>query len=263
MLLENKNAVVYGASGSVGGAVSRAFAREGATVFLAGRTLATLDRVAEDIRAAGGTAETAQLDALDERAVDEHADAVAERAGGIDVSFNAIFNQDVQGKPLAEMPFEDFAQPVANALRNQFLTTRAVARHMVRRGSGVILTIASGTREPFPTIGGTIVAWGVIESSCRQWASELGPLGVRVVWLRTAGIPDAIPDTGNALADLGTGFGAGMTRDEVIAEMRSSTMLKRLPTLADVGNVAAFMGSDRARTMTATVANITCGQVVD
>jgi 3-oxoacyl-[acyl-carrier protein] reductase len=263
MLLENKNAVIYGGSGSVGGAVARAFAREGARVFLAGRTLAPLDRVAEDIRAAGGAAETARLDALDEQAVDQHADAVAERAGGIDISFNAIFNQDVQGKPLIEMPLDDFARPVMNAVRNQFLTTRAVARHMARRGSGVILTIASGTREPFPAIGGTIVAWGVIESVCRQWASELGPLGIRVVWLRTAGIPESIPDTGDPVADLGTGFGTGMTRDDIIAGMRDSTMLRRLPTLADVGNVAAFMASDQASTMTATVANITCGQVVD
>jgi 3-oxoacyl-[acyl-carrier protein] reductase len=263
MLIEDKTAVIYGGSGSVGGAVARAFAREGAKVFLAGRTLATLDKVAEGIRAAGGVAETAQVDALDEKAVDRHADAVAEKAGGIDISFNASFNQDVQGKPLIEMGFEDFARPIANAMRNQFLTTRAAARHMTERGSGVILTIASGTREPFPTIGGTIVAWGVIESICRQWASERGPQGIRVAWLRTAGIPESIPDTGDPVADLGTGFGAGATRDDIIAGMRDATMLKRLPTLADVGNVAAFMASDQARTMTATVANITRGQVVD
>jgi len=263
MLLESKNAVIYGGGGSVGGAVARAFAREGAKVFLAGRTLATLDKVAVEIRAAGGAAETAQVDALDEKAVDKHADAVVEKTGSIDVSFNAIFNGDVQGTPLIEMPFEGFARPIANAMRNQFLTTRAVARHMLERRSGVILTIASGAREPFPTLGGTIVAWGVIETICRQWASELGPQGIRVAWLRTAGLPESIPDTGDAVADLGTGFGAGMTRDEIIAEMREATMLKRLPSLADVGNVAAFMASDQARTMTATVANITCGQVVD
>jgi 3-oxoacyl-[acyl-carrier protein] reductase len=90
MLLQNKNAVVYGGAGSIGGAVSRAFAREGAKVFLAGRTLESLERVAEGIRSAGGEAETAQLDALDGKAVDEHADAVAAKAGGLDISFNLI-----------------------------------------------------------------------------------------------------------------------------------------------------------------------------
>src|SRR5215207_3462545 len=103
MLLEDRNAIVYGGGGSVGGAVARAFAREGAKVFLAGRTLATLDEVAQEIRSAGGVAETAQVDALDEQAVDEHADAVAEKAGGIDISFNLISYEDVQGTPLAEM----------------------------------------------------------------------------------------------------------------------------------------------------------------
>jgi len=212
MLLEHKTAVVYGGAGSVGGAVARAFAREGAKVFLAGRTLATLDQVAKEIRAAGGVAETAQVDALDEKAVDRHADAVAAQAGGIDISFNAIVNDDVQGIPLAELPFERFARPIAKAMRNQFLTARAVARHMTGRGSGVILTITGGDREAVPTLGGTLVAWAAIEAQCRQWACELGPQGIRVVWLRTTGLPEAIPDTGDAVADLGTGFGQGMTR---------------------------------------------------
>src|SRR5215216_2418170 len=233
MLLENKNAVVYGGSGSVGGAGARVFAREGAKVFLAGRTLATLEEVAEEISAAGGVAETAQVDALDEEAVEKHANAVVEKAGGIDMSFNAIMNDDVQGKPLAEMPFDDFARPITKAKKNQFLTARAVARHMIEQGSGVILTITGGYREAFPTIGGTVVAWAAIEAQCRQWACELGPQGVSVVWLRTTGLPEAIPDTGDAAADLGTGFGQGMRRAEIIAGMQQATMLGRLPTLAE------------------------------
>jgi len=204
MLLEDKNAIVYGGGGSVGGAVTRAFAREGAKVFLAGRTQATVEVVAQEIRSAGGMAETAQVDALDEKAVEEH--TVAEEAGGIDISFNAIFNDDVQGKLLAEMPFEHFARPITKAMRNQFLTARAVARHMVEQGSGVILTITGGYREAFPFIGGTVVAWAAIEAQCWQWACELGPQGVRVVWLRTTGIPETIPDSGDAAADLGTGY---------------------------------------------------------
>jgi len=263
MLLENKNAVIYGGSGSVGGAVARAFAREGARVFLAGRTLATLEEVAEEITASGGVAERAQVDALDEKAVEEHADAVAEKAGGIDISFNAIFNDDVQGKPLAEMPFEHFARPISKAMRNQFLTARAVARHMAARGSGVILTITGGYREAFPTIGGTVVAWAAIEAQCRQWASELGPQGIRVVWLRTTGLPETIPDTGDAATDLGTGYGEGMTREEIIAGMREQTILKRLATLDELRKVAAFMASDGADPMTATFANITCGALLD
>jgi NAD(P)-dependent dehydrogenase (short-subunit alcohol dehydrogenase family) len=263
MLLENKNAVVYGGSGSVGGAGARVFAREGAKVFLAGRTLATLEEVAEETSAAGGVAETAQVDALDEEAVEKHANAVAEKAGGIDMSFNAIMNDDVQGNPLAEMPFDDFARPITKAMRDQFLTARAVARHMVKRGSGVILTITGGDREAVSTIGGTVVAWAAIEAQCRQWACELGPQGIRIVWRHATDLPEAIPHTGDTVADLGTGFGEDTTCEEVIAGMREETMLNQLPTLAELGTVAAFIASDRASAMTATLANITFGSFLD
>ena len=260
MLLENKNAVIYGGGGSVGGAVARALAREGAKVFLAGRTLATLDKVAQQIAASGGVAETARVDALDERAVDEHADSVAEKAGGIDVSFNAISHGDVHGTPLAGMPLEDFARPITNAMRTQFLTARAAARHMIKRGSGVILSITATTaRMAIPNVGGTGVTFDAIESLCRQWACELGPQGIRVVWLQTTGLPEAISDTLDFFPDYGTG--ARMTREELIAGLQGETMLNRLTSLAEVGNVAAFMVSDRASGMTASAANITCGSV--
>jgi 3-oxoacyl-[acyl-carrier protein] reductase len=146
MLLENKNAVIYGAGEAIGGAVSRAFAREGARVFLTSRTLESLEEVAEEIRSAGGLAETAQVDALDEMVVDEHTDTVAASAGGIDISFNLISYGDVQGTPLVEMPLEDFERPVATAVRTQFLTSRAAARHMVGVGlPSSQLAVLSGT----------------------------------------------------------------------------------------------------------------------
>jgi 3-oxoacyl-[acyl-carrier protein] reductase len=259
MLLEDKTAVIYGGAGSVGAAVARAFAREGARVFLAGRTLATLDAVADEIAGAGGAVETARVDALDERAVDAHADAVAERAGGIDVSFNAIGHGDVHGLPLLEMPFEDFARPVMNAMRSQFLTTRAAARHMVRQGSGVVMAITATTaRLSIPEIGGTGVTFDAIESLSRQWACELGRYGVRVVWLQTTGLPEAVTDA--VQPAYGTGAGDGMTRAELIAWLEGSTMLNRLTTLAEVGNVAAFMASDLAGATTGASANIACGQ---
>jgi 3-oxoacyl-[acyl-carrier protein] reductase len=260
VLLENKNAVIYGAGGSIGGAVARAFAGEGAKVFLAGRTVATLDRVAEEISAAGGEAETAPVDALDEKAVDQHADAVAERAGSIDVSFNAIGHGDVHGTPLLEMPFEDFVRPIDIAMRSLFLTARAAARHMVEQGSGVILAITATTaRLAIPQVGGTGITFDAIESLCRQWACELGPLGIRVAWLQTTGIPEALADTGGLGPDYGTG--TAMTPQEHIAWMQGKTMLRRLTTLAEVGNMAAFMASDRAGAMTASGANLTCGSV--
>jgi 3-oxoacyl-[acyl-carrier protein] reductase len=262
MLLERKNAVVYGGAGRVGRAVARAFAKEGARVFLAGRTLATLDEVAAELAGAGGAVETAQVDALDERAVDEHADAVVEGAGGIDVSFNAIGRDDLHGVPLVEMSFEDFARPTMVAMRAQFLTTRAAARHMTRQGSGVIMEITATTaRLAIPEVGGTGVAFDAIESQCRQWACELGRHGVRVVWLQTTGLPEALADSVEVFPAYGTGSVAGMTRTELVAWMRRYTQLDRLTSLAEIGSVAAFMASDRASAMTAAGVNLTCGQV--
>ena len=84
MSLEGKTAVIYGGGGSIGGAVARAFAREGAGVFLAGRTLERLEAVANEIRKAGGMAEVAEVDALDEHplsSIDVRIDANGLRAG--------------------------------------------------------------------------------------------------------------------------------------------------------------------------------------
>ncbi len=260
LLLERKNAVIYGGAGSVGAAVARAFAREGARVFLAGRTRATLDQVAEELSGSGGSVETAEVDALDQRAVDEHADAVAARAGGIDVSFNAISHGDVHGVPLLELSLEDFARPITVAMRSQFLTTRAAARHMTRQGSGVIMAITATTARPaLPEVGGTGVTFDAIESQCRQWARELGPHGVRVVWLQTTGLPEALAD--GIHPAYGAGPADGMTRAELIAWMRRSTQLNRLTSLAELGDVAAFIASDHAAAMTATGVNLTCGHV--
>src|SRR5215468_1876708 len=119
MLLEKKNAIIYGGGGALGGGIARAFAREGATVFLAGRTCDTLERVAADIAAAGGSAEVAVLDALDEQAVDEHARAVVARVGSLDVSVNVVSRGDVQGVPLVGMSAADFLRPVVTGLTSR------------------------------------------------------------------------------------------------------------------------------------------------
>jgi 3-oxoacyl-[acyl-carrier protein] reductase len=252
VLLKGKNAVIYGAGGSIGGAVARAFAAEGAAVHLAGRTLESLEKVAEEIRSAGGAAETAQLDALDERAVDEHADAVAASAGSLDISFNLITHPSTHGIPLAEMAVEDYTGEVMTAVTTTFLTARAAARHMIRQGSGVILAFG-GTGEPIRDyyIGGTQVALGAIDLMRRQLAAELGPHGIRIVTLSSGGVPESLPDGGKGLEDV------------IERTIVSQTMLGRAATLEDVGNVAAFVASDRARAMTGATANVSCGALVD
>jgi 3-oxoacyl-[acyl-carrier protein] reductase len=249
MLLQQKVAVIYGGGGSIGGAVARAFAREGAMVFLAGRTPATLDATADDIRANGGSAQTTVVDALDEAAVNAFVDAVAAQAGRVDISFNAIAVGDIQ-KPLLELSVDDFLQPIATAMRTQFLTSKAAARHMLAHGGGVILQFGGGGPQTVAGIGGFKVALDAMEGLRRQWALELGRHGVRVVTLKTGGIPESISDDDPA-------------RPAIEQGTVEATLLGRAATLADVGNVAAFVASDLARTLTSTDVNISCGAIVD
>ncbi len=261
MLLANKNAVIYGAGGAIGGAVARAFAREGARVFLAGRTQATLDTVAQHITAAGGAAEVAQVDAFDEQAVEGHARSIAAKAGRLDISFNAVGIEDFQGTALAEMSLASFIQPITLAMQTQFLTARAVAPHMVRQGSGVIMTITAGpARVGTPLVGGFGAMCAAIEGFARQLAAELGPQGVRVVCLRSAGSPES-----PGLDEVFTlnAQNAGMTRADLEASYAAGIPLRRFPRLAEVGNVAAILASDLASPMTGTIGNITCGATVD
>ena len=261
MLLENKTAVIYGAGGDIGSAVARAFAREGARLFLAGRTLAPLSAVAEEITRAGGKAEVAQVDALDEQAVEQHLGQVVQKAGGIDISFNAIGIGYVQGAPLIEMTLAEFTQPIADAMTTQFVTMTAAGRHMIRKGSGVILAItATPGRRFIPNTGNFGVACAAIENLCRQLAGELGPAGIRVICLRSAGSPDA-PKLDNffrQLAEL-----ADVSREAFEAGLAERTLLKRLPRVTEVANAAVLMASDRASAMTGTVADVTCGDTAD
>ena len=253
MLLNNKIAVIYGAGGPIGGAVARAFAREGAKVFLTGRTLAKLTKLAKEITVAGGVAQTARVDAFDEKAVEKHAAAVVAQSGVIDVSFNAVgIVGSIQATPLIELSADDISLPVKNRVATNFLTAQVAARHMLTKRSGVILMItATPARMAWPLTGSFGIEGAAIEGLCRSLASELSPQGVRVICLRSAGSPESFPDA------------PGKTREEITAMLAERTLLGRPPLLAEVGNVAAFMASDYASPMTATVANITCGTIVD
>ena len=252
-LLENKVALVYGAGGAVGGAVSRAFAREGAAVFLSGRTLGAVEAVAAEIRAGGGAAESSRVDALDEDAVERHVAAVVDVTGHVDVVLNAIGVSAVQGVALTDIRCDDFAAPIATWTRAQFLSARVAARHMARARSGVILMLsASPARLAVALTGGFGVACAAIEGLSRTLAAELGPQGVRVVCLR----PHRIGDT------LG-GADFAMPPAEFRRLIEKMTLLGRLPTLGEVASTAVFLASDAAAAMTGAVANLTCGMAAD
>src|SRR5689334_11644548 len=233
MLLENKNAIIYGAGGAIGGGVARTFAREGARVFLAGRTREKLDALAQEIRAAGGQAEAAALDALDEAAVEAHVQAVAAQAGSVDVSINLVTRGDVQGTRLLDMQTDDFMRPIVNGVRSNYITARAAARQMVQQGAGVILMITSGSGEAWTPpevwpMGGTGPADAATESFMRYLAAEAGPRGVRAACLWTAGVVmenDPLNEAKDMLAKI--------------------SILRKRPTIQQFADTAAFIASER------------------
>lgn len=257
-LLEGRNAIVYGGGGGIGGAVSRTFARDGARVFLAGRTRETLEAVAKDIEAAGGTAHVAVVDALDEAAVDAHVDDVVARAGSIDVSFNLISRGDVQGTPLVEMTTDDLLRAPIAGLRSTFLTARAAARRMIAQRSGVILHLNSASGDAsMPGMGSTGPADAAVESFMRYLAAEVGPSGVRVCGIWTAGVKETLG------SDKLTEVNPDTPDPQMVIDMISGmAALRRTPRLADVAETAAFLASDRAAGITGSMSNVTAGLVL-
>lgn len=262
MMLTDKAAVIYGAGGAIGGAVARACAREGAEVFLTGRRLAPVEAVAKEIVAAGGSAEAAEVDALDERAVDQHLQSVIDRAGRVDISFNAIGIPNPKVRvPLVELDVEQFSLPIATYTRSYFLTARQAARRMVAKGSGVIMTVtATLSRTGTPLVGGGGPAMAAVEALTRDLSAELAPQGVRVVGLRPQGIPET--------RRIREGFeryarASGVTWEQFHEALASRTHARRLSTLAEVAEMAVLMASDRASGMTGTVVNLSMGSLDD
>jgi NAD(P)-dependent dehydrogenase (short-subunit alcohol dehydrogenase family) len=274
MLLQDRTAVIYGGGGAIGGAVARVFAREGARVFIAGRTQEKLDAVAADIIAASGAVETAQVDAFDLRAVQKHADAIAAKAGSIDIALNAVSVMHDQGTMLADLSLEDFMRPVEGFLRTLFVTSKAVAPHMGGKRPGVILTLSTpGSKMAAPGALGYVVTCAGKEAFSRVLAAELAPRNIRVVCIRPHAISDA-PAAGSYTKDVfktlmwyrsDGSAAADLPVEQWLpkSEMAQHTLLKRLPTLSEVAEAAAFLASERAGAMTGTVANLSCGALVD
>jgi NAD(P)-dependent dehydrogenase (short-subunit alcohol dehydrogenase family) len=262
-MLKNKVAVIYGAGGGIGGAVARAFASEGANVFVTGRHLAPVEVVAKDVVSAGGSAEAAEVDTLDEQAVDKHLQSVIDKAGRVDISFNAVGIPDAKilGVPLVEIDVEQFSLPIASYTRSYFLTARLAARRMVQNKSGVIMRVtALHSRTGLPLVGGYGPAQAAMEALTRDLSAELAPQGIRVVGLR----PQAMPESGTIKrAFEPRAKASGMTWEQWQAMLASRTHTRRLMTLEEMANVAVFLASDKASGMTGTTVNLTMGSLDD
>ena len=262
-MLKDKVAVIYGAAGGIGGAVARAFAQEGAKVFLAGRRRASVEAIANEIHSAGGFAKAAEVDALEEQAVEKHLQSVIDEARRVDISFNAagFSNAKVLGVPLVELDLKQFSLPITDYTTSFFLTARLAARWMVPNKSGVIMTVtALPGRTGTPLNGGYGSAQAAKEALTRDLSTELAPHGIRVVSLRPHGMPET--KTMKEVFELKASR-AGMTWEQFQTFLANWSHPRRVMKLEEVANMAVFIASDKASGMTGTTVNLTMGGVAD
>jgi NAD(P)-dependent dehydrogenase (short-subunit alcohol dehydrogenase family) len=269
MLLKDKITVIYGAGGNVGSAIARKFALEGARVYLTARSLEPIKKLADELSSSNDDVRAAAVDALDEKAIERHLDSVLDEAGRLDISFNAVgvhanivAEKGMQGIPLTDIPLESFTQPISTYTQTHFLTGRAAVRRMIEKGTqGVILMhTPEPARMGLPFLGGMAPAWAAMEALCRSFSAEFASRGIRVICLRTTGIPET--------TTIETVFGIhakvmGVGWDQVRGLMESSTHARRSSTLEELTGAAAFLASDLAKGMTGTVANLTLGKAAD
>jgi NAD(P)-dependent dehydrogenase (short-subunit alcohol dehydrogenase family) len=253
MLLKNKIAIIYGAGGSLGGAIAHAWAKEGAKVFVTGHNLKPVQQLADEIRHANGEAEAAEVDALNDKSVNDFINKVVKKAGSIDMSFNLINLKDIQGIPLVDLPFDDFVRPVKRAMESHFITATATGRVMIKQRSGVILSLtATPGGIGYPHAGGFGPACRLIENISLALAAELGAYGIRVVNIRSAGSPDTQVFK-DAIAH------GGARAVDFIKKIEDDTMLKKMPVMNDIANIAVFLASDMAAAITGVTVDATCG----
>ena len=263
-ILEQKHAVVFGAGGSIGSAVAKELAAEGAEVFLAGRTKSNVEEVAKQITAAGGCAHMAVLDALDDAAINNYMDGIAKQNGRIDVVLNAVgplVKEYGAGKRAVDLTIEEVMLPLTTIVKSNFITAHAAVRHMIKQRSGVIIFLTGSTARGHVEGGTSIgVTFGAIETLMENLAFEIGPSGVRAVCIRTTANTDSRAIQG--VMEFMTGQ-MNITREQAVAQIASFNFLKTPASIADTAKLAAFLASDQARLMTGTVVNSSAGAALD
>ena len=228
---------------------------------MTGRTSDKLKQTVEEIISNGGYAESAKVDALNLEEVNQHLSSVIAAHQHIDISFNLIGIEDIQGVSLVDITADHFLTPITIATKTQLITATAAARVMMTGGRGVILMLsANAAKKPYENTGGFGIACAAIEALSSQLAAELGRHGIRVVCLRSAGSPDAgeVSQVFNEHARL-----QKQSRQEFERQFAEKTLLKHLPNLSEVANVAVIMASDKAAPITAAIVNVTCGELAD
>lgn len=252
MRLKDKVCIVTGGAAGIGKATAERFAEEGATVILCDVNEAVGQATAAAI---GGATTFVKVNVADRQAVGEFVDSVVAQFGRVDVLVNnagvlrdGTLVKVKDGELVKQMSEADFDLVVSVNLKGVFNCTQAVAPHMIRQGSGVILNATSivGLDGNFGQTNYVATKAGVIGMT-KVWARELGRSGIRV----------------NAIAPgfTATEMVAAMP-ENILAGMRARTPLGRLGDPRDIANAYLFLASDEASFITGEVLRVDGGIVV-
>lgn len=265
MLLKGKVAVIFGGSGAIGTAIAKVFIREGAHVYLCARDLNKLQNIAAQLHELGGAVHTANVDVLDSQSINNTVAQITQDTGGLDLVINATSFIHNQGKEILELNLDEFVGGINPFLTAQFNISKAVVPYMGGdRGGTMISIVAPSARMAIPGHLGHIVGCAGIEAFIKALASELGPKNIRVLGVRSHAIVDAV-QAGSYTRELfeSKAQAMGLSIGQWLEGAAQGTMLKRLPTLSQVAETVAFLASEHANSMTATVVNMTAGAIID
>jgi len=261
--LKDKVAVVFAASGEIAGAVARSFSQHGAKVYVTARNLEAVKALAREIKAKGGQAEAAKVDALNETEIDNFLEKVVGDNGRIDVVFNGIgAGYDEMGgrPPTTVATFGQFMAPIEKICGSQFLTSRVAAKYMIQsRSEGTILLLTAAlSRSKFPNLAGITAASAAIEGLTRVMATEFGGDGIKVICICSGALMETQRISGwiDAAAKQ-----LGIPAEQMVAQYKAFDILKTSPTLKQVGETAAFLASETGVAFNSHVVDVDCGKL--
>lgn len=261
--LKDKVAVVFAASGDIAGAVAQSFSEHGAKLYVTAKNIDAVKALVQKIKANGGNAEAAKVDALNETEIDNFLKKVVSENGKLDVIFNGIgaTYEEMGGRPPTTLAtLDQFMAPMEKICGSQFLTSRVAAKYMIQTKSEgtVLLLTAALSRSKYPNLAGITAASAAVEGMTRVMAAEWGGNGIKVICI----CPGALAETKRISGWIESSAKEyGIPIEQLIAQYQAFDLIKVSPTLKQVGETAAFLASETGVAFNSHIVDVDCGKM--
>ncbi len=264
MRLQGKVAIITGGGKGIGKAIALAFAREGASVVIASRTVSALEQTCKEITGQGGKAAYVPTDVSDEKQAQRLVEETIRQFGQVDILVN---NSGVSGPTsrVVDMDLSQWNETLAVDLTGSMLCAREVLKHMIKRKAGAIINIVSeggrsaDGRSGYPLRAAYCCSKMGLIGLTETLSVEMGEYGIRV----NAVSPG--PVLGERIRNVIEKRVAetGKTFDEMMKNLAMNNSLKRLATEEECAAVALFLASDESSAVTGQTIPVSCGQHVN